>query len=225
MPIPINEAIDRLARRQNGEKTARKQSQLQRRNTVTDTRADFKTMIRGNDNLYTGFSITKDMQYIMRYSFSLHVRPFVTTVDQDIFTEPKELSVKVAPKKNKDDKDEDLVHTIEPNPHRHRVTQGIKITEHEFANSDLRIKMNGVDLTDAILEEYGTFVDGYGYFPANEEEFDMLRIVEHLANWEKSVVLAPGRKEITISQDAQSLCMCEISYYIKYNHVDRGGLV
>jgi len=225
MPIPINEALERVVQRQNVEKQKRKQVQLQRRNTVTDTRADFKTMIRGDNNLYTGFEITKDMQFIMRYTFSVHVSPFVTTVDQDIYTEPTELFIDVEKRKKLIDKDDDLKHSIRPNPHRHKVTQGIKITEHEFENSGLRVKINDIDITDAIIEEYGSFIDGYGYFPANEEAFDVLRIVEHLANWEKAVVLGPGRKIMSITQSAESLCMCEISYYVKYNHIDRGGLI
>lgn len=216
MAIPINEAFDRIMQRQEQDKQNRKQQQLQRRNTVTDTRADFKTMIRGKDKLYTGFEITKDMQFIMRYTFSLHVRPFVTTLMQEFYTEDAEITVT---------EDEQNNHTVKPNPHKHKVAQGIQISEHDFDNKGLRISINQIDITDAIIEEYGSFVDGYGYFPEDSEAFDVLRIVEHLAPWEQAQLLGPGRKEIEISQNDNALCECEISYYIKYNHVDRGGLV
>lgn len=216
MTIPINEAFERVVKKRDGDRRIVKQQQLQRRNTVTDAKADFKTMLRGKGVLYTGFGITKDMQFIMRYSFNLHIRPFVTTLSQNVTTGDQELMI---------EKTGEDTYKIVPNPHNHEVKLGIEISEHEFDNKSLRLKINGVDLTDAIIEEYGSFIDGYGYFPSEEGAYDVLRLVEHLAPWEQAEVLGAGRKEIQLTQDEQSLCECEISYYVKYNHVDRGGLV
>lgn len=210
MPVTIDDVLDFLARRQEGQDTIEKQRQLQRRNTVTDAKADFQTMLRGQDRIYTAFRISTDMQYIMKYSFNLHIRPFVTNLAQKFITSSKTLSVSGS--------------TVTPNPHSHDVELGIEIAEHNLDTSGLRISIHGVDLTDAIIAEYGSFVSGYGYFPSPDENFDVLRLLDYLYPWQQSVILSPGLKEIQITQNSRSLCECEISYYIKYNHVDRGGL-
>ena len=211
MAITIDKAIDKLVQRQDDQKLIEKQRQLQRRNTVTDIKADFKTMLRGKNRIYTGYEITKDIQYMMRYSFNLHVRPFVTTFPQAIETSDTTLNVSGD--------------TITPNPHKHDVALNIEVREHELDTSKLRISIQGIDITDAIIQEYGSFVDGYGYFPSQNGSFDILRIIDYFPTWQQSALLSWGRKEVEISQDDESLCECEISYYIKYNHVDRGGLI
>ncbi|EGP5709402.1 hypothetical protein DQ181_09675 [Enterococcus faecium] len=210
MEITIDDVLDFLARQQSNQDLLEKQRQLQRRNTVTDSKADFQTMLRGTDRIYTAFKITDDMQYIMKYSFNLHIRPFITNIAQSIVTSDTALSISN--------------NTISPNPHHHEVELGIEIAEHNFDTSNLRISIQGIDLTDAIIAEYGSFVSGYGYFPSANGSFDVLRLLDYLHPWQQSAILSPGMKEIQISQGADMLCECEISYYIKYNHVDRGGL-
>ena len=49
----LDDVLDYLARRQDSAKILEKQRQLQRRNTVTDAKADFQTMLRGLDRIYT----------------------------------------------------------------------------------------------------------------------------------------------------------------------------
>lgn len=209
MAVTIDKAIDILARRQEGQKTVEKQRQLQRRNTVTDSKADFQTMLRGTDRIYTAFRITNDVQYIMKYSFNLHIRPFVTSFSQSVTTSNTSLSLSGT--------------TINPNPHNHKVQLGVEVSEHEMNTTGLRLSIQGVDITDAIIAEYGSFVSGYGYFPSQDTNFDVLRLLDYLPNWQRAIVLSPGLKEIQITQNEKTLCECEISYYIKYNHVDRGG--
>jgi len=206
----VDKALDILATRIAGQQKNEKQRQLQRRNTVTDSKADFQTMLRGANRIYTAFRITPDMQYIMRYSFNLHIRPMVTTFPQSVETSDTSLTVNN--------------NTISPNPHNHTVTLGIEVNEHDLDVSGLRISISGVDITDAIIQEYGSFVNGYGYFPSQDGNFDVLKIIDYLPTWQQSALLSPGLKEIQITQDDKSYCECEISYYIKYNHVDRGGL-
>lgn len=210
MATTIDDVLDFLAKRQDGQAILEKQRQLQRRNTVTDAKADFQTMLRGLDRIYTAFRISNDMQYIMKYSFNLHIRPFVTNIAQSVKTSDTSLSVSGS--------------SVSPNPHNHNVKLGIEITEHELDVSGLRISIQGVDLTDAIKAEYGSFVNGYGYFPSADGTFDVLRLLDYLHPWQQSIILSPGLKEIQITQGNNMLCECEISYYIKYNHVDRGGL-
>ncbi|MGM0341667.1 hypothetical protein [Enterococcus sp. AZ007] len=210
MAKTIDDVLDFLARRQEGQDIIEKQRQLQRRNTVTDAKADFQTMLRGLDRIYTAFRISNDMQYIMKYSFNLHVRPFVTELSQTVTTSDTSLSVSGS--------------SISPNPHHHNVKLGIEVAEHDFDVSGLRLSIQGVDLTDAIKAEYGSFINGYGYFPSQDTTFDVLRLLDYLHPWQQSVILSPGLKEIQITQNSKMLCECEISYYIKYNHVDRGGL-
>ena len=195
----LDDVLDYLARRQDSAKILEKQRQLQRRNTVTDAKADFQTMLRGLDRIYTAFRISNDMQYIMKYSFNLHVRPFVTS-----------LSVSGG--------------SVLPDPHHHTAKLGVEVAEHDFDVSGLRLSIQGVDLTDAIKAEYGSFVNGYGYFPSVDGSFDVLRLLDYLHPWQQSIILSPGLKEIQITQRNNMLCECEISYYIKYNHVDRGGM-
>lgn len=210
MTITIDQALDILVKRQDNQKIIEKQRQLQRRNTVTDAKADFQTMLRGSNRIYTGFKITNDMQYIMRYSFNLHIRPFVTTFPQTITTSEINLTI--------------VNGEIVPNPHSHTVDLGIEITEHDLDTSSLRLSIQGIDLTDAIIAEYGKFIDGYGYFPSQDTSFDIIELLDYLYPWQQSVLLSPGLKEIEISQDNNSLCDCEISYHVKHNHVDRGGI-
>jgi hypothetical protein len=210
MQATIDDVLDFLARRQDSQELLEKQRQLQRRNTVTDSKADFQTMLRGVDRIYTAFKITNDMQYIMKYSFNLHIRPFVTNIAQSSITTDTSLTISGS--------------TISPNPHHHSVDLDVQITEHEHDISGIRISIQGVDLTDAIIAEYGSFVTGYGYFPSPNTTFDILRLLDYLPPWQQSVILSPGLKEIQISQSSDMLCECEISYYIKYNHIDRGGL-
>lgn len=210
MAKTIDDVLDFLVKRQDGQAILEKQRQLQRRNTVTDAKADFQTMLRGLDRIYTAFRITNDMQYIMKYSFNLHIRPFVTNIAQSVKTSDTSLSLSGS--------------SVSPNPHNHNVKLGIEITEHELDVSGLRISIQGVDLTDAIKAEYGSFVNGYGYFPSADGSFDVLRLLDYLHPWQQSIILSPGLKEIQITQGNNMLCECEISYYIKYNHVDRGGL-
>lgn len=209
MAVTIDKAIDILARRQEGQKTVEKQRQLQRRNTVTDSKADFQTMLRGADRIYTAFRITNDVQYIMKYSFNLHIRPFVTSFSQSVTTSNTSLSLSGT--------------TINPNPHNHKVQLGVEISEHEMDIDGLRISIQDVDITDAIIAEYGSFIKGYGYFPSQDTNFDVLRLLDYLPNWQQAIMLSPGLKEIQITQNEKTLCECEISYYIKYNHIDRGG--
>ncbi|EOH86691.1 hypothetical protein [Enterococcus pallens] len=210
MPATIDDVLNFLAKRQEGQSLVEKQRQLQRRNTVTDAKADFQTMLRGVDRIYTAFRISNDMQYIMKYSFNLHIRPFVTNIAQNVTTSDTSLNVSGS--------------GVSPNPHHHTVDLGVQIKEHNFELTKLRISIQGIDLTDAIIAEYGSFVNGYGYYPSQNDTFDVLRLLDYLHPWQQSVVLSPGLKEIQITQNSNMLCECEISYYIKYNHVDRGGL-
>nr|DAV18290.1 MAG TPA: hypothetical protein [Caudoviricetes sp.] len=210
MATTIDDVLNFLAKRQEGQALIEKQRQLQRRNTVTNAKADFQTMLRGLDRIYTAYRISKDMQYIMKYTFNLHIRPFVTNIAQKVSTSSTALSVSGG--------------SVSPNPHNHSVELGIDIAEHDLDVSKLRISIQGVDLTDAIKAEYGSFITGYGYFPSTDTNFDMFRLLDYLHPWQQSVILSPGIKEIQISQDIRSLCECEISYDINYNHVDRGGL-
>ena len=209
MTVTIDKAIDILARRQEGQKTVEKQRQLQRRNTVTDSKADFQTMLRGADRIYTAFRISTDMQYVMKYSFNLHIRPFVTNVALSAKTSDTSLSISGS--------------AITPNPHHHDVQLEVEVSEHVFDTSTIRLAIQGVDITDAIIAEYGSFVNGYGYFPSQDTNFDVMRLLDYLPAWQQAIILSPGLKEIQITQSATTLCECEISYYIKYNHVDRGG--
>lgn len=207
----IDEAFAKIIKRQDNQNQIEKQRQFQRRNTVSDSKADFQSMLRGINRLYTGFTISRDVQFIMRYTFSLHVRPLVTTFAQTILTEPKSLSIKN--------------NTINPNPHNHEVKIGIEVSEQVFETKNIRIKINGIDITDALILEYGSFIDGYGYFPkADGEVYDILRIIEYFPTWQQSAILSHGRKEIELTQDSASLCECDISYHVKFNHIDRGGL-
>lgn len=207
----IEQAFDKIVKRQDKQIQTDKQRQFQRRNTVSDSKADFQTMLRGPDRLYTGFSISRDVQFIMRYTFSLHVRPFITTFTQTVITEPASLSLNG--------------NSINPNPHNHAVKIGVEVSEQEFDTKNIRIKINGIDITDALILEYGSFIDGYGYFPKEDGEvFDLLRIIEYFPSWQQASILAHGRKEIELTQDSSSLCECDISYHVKFNHIDRGGL-
>ena len=207
----IERAFDKIVKRQDNQIQIEKQRQFQRRNTVSDAKADFQTMLRGSNRLYTGFSISRDIQFIMRYTFSLHVRPLVTTFSQIVTTEATTLTTNGT--------------TISPNPHTHTAKIGIEVSEQEFDTKNIRIKINGIDITDALKLEYGSFIDGFGYFPkADGEVFDILRIIEYFPTWQQAVILSQGRKEIELSQDTESLCECDISYHVKFNHVDRGGL-
>lgn len=209
MTVTIDRAIDILVKRQDGQKTIEKQRQLQRRNTVTDSKSDFQTMLRGTDRIYTAFRISDDMQYIMKYSFNLHIRPFVTNVALSATTSATSLSVSGT--------------TITPNPHHHDVELGVEVAEHTLDTSSIRLSIQGVDITDAIIAEYGSFVSGYGYFPSQNTNFDVLRLLDYLPAWQQAIILSPGLKEVQIIQNDKTLCECEISYYIKYSHVDRGG--
>lgn len=206
MTRTIDEVLDSLAKKHDSQKQLEKQRQLQRRNTVTDAKSDFKTMLRGTDRLYTAFKISADMQYIMRYSFNLHVRPVVTLTALE--TEQTKLSL--------------VNDNISPASHSHKMK--LESTAHEKELKGLRLSISGVDITDAIIAEYGSFVTGYGYFPNEQTSYDILRIIEYLPAWQQSVLLSPGMKEIQLTQNNQTLCECEISYYVKYNHIDRGGL-
>ncbi|AXH73404.1 MAG: putative capsid protein [Caudoviricetes sp.] len=209
--IEVSKAIDKLVKRQDNQISIEKQRQYQRRNTVSDSKADFQSMLRDSNRLYTGFSISKDMQFIMRYTFSLHIRPFVTTFNSSIITSDTQLNISN--------------NSISPNPHNHSAEIGIKVSEQEFDTSKIRVKINGIDITNAIILEYGSFVDGFGYFPKEDGEvFDILRLIEYFSSWEQAVILSHGRKEIELSQDENSLCECDISYHVKFNHIDRGGL-
>lgn len=210
MVVTVDKAIDILAKRQEVQKNIEKQRQLQRRNTVTDSKADFQTMLRGADRIYTAFRITNDVQYIMKYSFNLHIRPFVTSFSQTVATSNTSLSFSGS--------------NITPNPHNHNVQLGVEISEHEMDTEGLRILIQNVDITDAIIAEYGYFIKGYGYFPSQNTNFDVLRLLDYLPSWQQAMVLSPGLKEIQITQNEKTLCECEISYYIKYNHIDRGGM-
>lgn len=206
----IDNYFNIVGKRLEGQRQLEKQKQLQRRNTVTDEKSDFKTMLRGVDRIYTAFRITTDMQFIMRYSFNLHIRPYTTPYATSVSSKPVSLTTDG--------------NTITPNPHFVKMDLDVQITEHTLDTSQLRISIQGVDITDAIVARYGKFVNGYGYFPSVDNSFDILEILDYLFPWEQSVLLSPGRKEIEISQSPTSLCECEISYYIKHNHVDRGGL-
>lgn len=182
----VNRAINKIVARQDNIIKNELQRQQQRRNTVSDAKADFLTMLRSPARLYTGFFISKDINYLMRYAFSLHVRPFVSTyVDSE---------------------------------------GNVSIIEHSMDPSSIRIAINQIDITDAIKLEYGSFVDGFGYFPAEDGKyFDLLEIVDYLYPWQQAVILSKGRKEIEISQNNNTLCECDISYQVKFNHINRGG--
>jgi len=211
--ISVENAISKIVNRQQNMEIIEKQRQSQRRNTVSDAKADFLTMLRSPTRIYTGFTISKDIQFIMRYGFSLHVRPYVTSYASEITTENTSLAI--------------ANNSINPNPHSHKVLLVPKFEEKISDPSTIRISINKIDITDALKLEYGgSFVDGFGYFPKEEGSFfDVLKILDYLAPWEQSAILSHGRKEIEISQNNNNLCECDISYDIKFNHVDRGGLM
>ncbi|MEN6624155.1 MAG: hypothetical protein ABFD50_21735, partial [Smithella sp.] len=166
--------------------------------------------LRGVDRIYTAYRIPRDSQFTMSYSFGLHTRPFTTSFPLSSTTLPTSLSV------NND--------VITPNPHSHGIALGVEVNEHPLDTTGLRISIDDIDITDAIISEYGSFVDGYGYFPSKDGVFDMFRIIDYLYPWQQSAILSPGLKEIQITQDENSLCECEISINVKNNHIDRGGL-
>lgn len=210
-----------LAETAHDRKVESNQSQLQRRNQVTDL-FGIEHQAQGDAHTPAVFylSISPDLIYYERFEFKLIIRKFAMTVGNQgatgftsLKTDKTQLSIQggsIQP--NGHD------HTIEE--HNHQLEPGI--TLFTPAIDDFRIVIDGIDLTDAFKLQH-KWIDGEGVFPNSTKpfaNFDVLKAVEQLYPWQRGVVLTPGYKKVELINKGGPFNATLVNY-MKYSHTNR----
>lgn len=222
MRLSVDEALERIAERTGINTKDIRQKNKQRRNQVTD--------IYGREHVASGdsgapavvyLSISPNFGFLERFQFKLHIQPLVSTVtggtsDTEVQINNTSLSVSGS--------------SITPNPHKHtspshshNLVNGVSYT-HTDAD-DFRISVNGVDVTEYLMAQYGSWIDGEGIYPSTEieEDYDLLRVASVLTaegrTEDADKLLSAGYKPVSISSSKPFQAM--LVEYTRYSHTNR----
>ncbi|MGM0175679.1 hypothetical protein [Enterococcus sp. DIV0800] len=218
----IDKALGILAESAHHRKLESQQNQLQRRNQVTDL-FGVEHQAQGDAQTPATFyvSISPDLIYYERFEFKLIISKFAmplagngSTGKTAVTIDKSNLSISGS--------------AISPNPHshtsqehNHSLPPGISLFTPSITN--FRIKMDGIDLTEAFKQQSSDWITGEGIFPKSSDPFatfDVLKAMEHLYTWQQGVILAPGYKKVELINDGGPFNATLVNY-LKYSHVNR----
>ncbi|GCF92511.1 hypothetical protein NRIC_04020 [Enterococcus florum] len=206
-----DKVFERLAAHALARKEENQQQSLQRRNQVVDL-FGIEHKSQGDSAHPATFyiSITPDLIYLERFEFKIIISPFAMPIGGRGATGMASIAVTESA---------NGTHTVNPNPHNHTLDAGVTLVSSSVQN--VRLKIAGIDMTDAFKKQYpNNWIDGEGVFP-NEgfENFDVLKAVEHLWDWQRGVVLSPGYKKVELF--ATGTFNATLVNYLKYSHTNR----
>jgi len=209
----LDRAITTLAQQAVIRKKENERTQRQRRNQVVDTYGMEHTSQGDETSPATFFvSISPDLIYYERFEFKLVIEAFriplkTGTSGSVPQTEPVTLEI--------------VNGKITPNPHTHEITAGITLDGNVGQTFELFI--DGINLTEAFKQQYnGHWVTGTGIFPETSNglgNYDVLKAIEYLPEWQRGVVLKPGFKKIEVR--GKGVFHATLINYLKYSHVNR----
>lgn len=212
-----------------------RQSNLQRRNQVVDIYGmEFERQGATGSPATLYISVSPDLIYYERFEFKLIVQPFVIPI-ADGGTNPVSLDIKVpssstsgrslsvsnntvSPNPHDHSIPEQTV-IVTPNPHTHTVSAGI--TSSSSALEDFEVWIGGIDITPYLKAQYdGAWITGEGIYPRPDlSNYDVLKAVGFMPEWQKGVILQPGYKKVELKGNGAFNVI--LVNYLKYSHVNR----
>jgi hypothetical protein len=116
-------------------------------------------------------------------------------------------------------------HVINPNPHNHTtqahnhiLSGGITLTTSSISN--FRVSIEDIDITENLIAQYPSWVNGNGVYPADDDSrYDLLKVAGELPAWQRGIILSPGFKRVTMS--ANGVYNVTLVNYLKYSNMNR----
>lgn len=117
-------------------------------------------------------------------------------------------------------------HSISPNPHNHNSpahnhTLAGGVTLFTSSVEDLRVKVEGIDITPYLQLQYPGWIDGEGIYPSEDatENYDLVEVGGLVPTWQYGVLMSPGFKKVEVS--AKGVFSVTLHLYLKYSNVLR----
>jgi len=224
---PIQTALEKLSSSNTANTNRITQSSRQRRSSIYEEFGvpyEFKgDSSDGSDNVATVyFAISPDMTYIARWEFKMLIKPFIVPLSGANGIRPATLEIKDTSLSinNSSISPNPHTHEITPNPHTHTVTPGISASPSDV--SDLKIAIDGIDISDKLAEQYD-LPDNNGMFPDSTvaNRYDLLKVCNDMADATRSKVLSAGYHKLTIASGG--IIEGTLFNFIKYGSINRQG--
>lgn len=217
----VENAISQLASQAVERKKENERTQRQRRNQVMDNYGiEYQSQGDANAPAIFYVSISPDLIYYERFEFKLIIDSFRLPI--------KDGKTNATASQVENTALSITNNAISPNPHGHRgiphdheISAGITLDN--SVGDQFELWMDGIDLTTALKKQHGgSWVNGTGVFPETANQlgnYDVLKALEDLHEWQRGVVLKPGFKKIELR--GQGVFNATLINYLKYSHVNR----
>lgn len=214
------EALERVAQvtAQNARNIS--QDNKQRRNQVVDLYG-VEFYRQGDANYPATFyiSISPDMIYMERFEFKLILQSFMSTAGEVGETDLSAGAYATVQEPRLILSDQ----SVTPNPHTHTLTPGM--SSYGTVGSDIRISVEGIDVTPYLAAQYDGWIDGEGIYPSLDvgKNYDLLQVASDLiAEGNKAdadTITRAGYKKIEVSSESPFGVVLVL--YEKYSHLNR----
>lgn len=221
----IEQAIGKIASRtkQNTERVV--QQNRQRRNLVTDDfDKEYTAIGQEGQSGVIWLAISPDMIYIERWEFKVIIDPFLIPISGgtgamsavSLHVSDTNLSSSgssISPNPHN--------HVITPNPHTHTINAGVTSIPSQVEN--IRIHLDGYDLTAHFKAQFNGWIDSEGMFPDSsmENRYDILKAISLFPEAQRSAFLTQGYHKLEFISDG--LFNLKIREFKKYNFINRHG--
>lgn len=214
------EALERVARVTSQNAQTISQENKQRRNQVVDLYG-VEYYRQGDANYPATFyiSISPDMIYMERFEFKLIMQPFLSTAG-----EVGETSLSAGPYATVNGNTLVLSdQAVDPDPHTHTLTPGM--SSYGTIGSDVRISVEGIDVTPYLAAQYDGWINGEGVYPTLDvgKNYDLLQVASDLVaegrGTDADKLTHSGYKKIEITSGSPFGVVLVL--YSKYSHLNR----
>jgi len=184
MPRNLQGTLERMARKIVNLNENDHFQGFQRRNQVVDLYGyEFQRQGSTGNPAVVYVSISQDLIYYHRFEFKLIITPFIIPIAGG-GTNSIELEIRgttADASNNNPHNHESGTLVVDPATHNHTVTAGITSIQSDF--SDFRIIIEGIDMTELLMAQYGgEWIEGEGIYPRNDlSNYDILEAAGYLS--------------------------------------------
>lgn len=222
------EALERVAQVTARNAQTISQENKQRRNQVVDLYG-VEFYRQGDANYPATFyiSISPDMIYMERFEFKLIFQSFMSTAGEvgETSLSPGAYATVNEPRLILSDQ------AVTPNPHTHTLTPGM--SSYGTVGSDIRISVEGIDVTAYLAAQYDGWINGEGVYPTLDvhedvhedvhKNYDLLQVASDFVaegrEADANKLTRSGYKKIEISSGSPFGVVLVL--YEKYSHLNR----
>ena len=202
-------------------KQENQQGQYQRRTQVTDLFGMEHSAYGDSTHPATVYlSVSPDLMYFERFEFKVIIRPFAMPVAGQGTTDNATAVIKDTTLSLSGSNISPNPHSHKSDPHYHNLTAGVSLFPSKVSNFEIFIE--GINMTNAFKKQHPNWINGEGVFPDAADtfnNFDVLKAVSELHDWQQGVILQPGYKKVELKGDG--IFNATLVTYIKYSHPNR----